>query len=228
MTTQSITGLIGSDTSACRQTLSTGMRTPAISMMFDVWPDVTTATFLARMVPRFVATPVIFRPDPDHPAIPNYREFARRDPTTDCLFGGLQIRRDLTHGHQGFGFVVTLGHQSPFRFGSDRRDGRIRQASRARPGGPTREPRRANAPLEDRGMQRSSGQAVGRRSARADPFVVCPESKPRCHGTVMRRGSLRGLDKTRSYWTWEVFFTESGGFKRFFVAAASACPRLPG
>jgi hypothetical protein len=62
MTTQSITGLIGSDTSACRHTLSIGMRTPAISISIDVWPEVTTATFLALMVPLLVRTPAIWPP----------------------------------------------------------------------------------------------------------------------------------------------------------------------
>ncbi len=82
---------------------------------------------------RLQITPVVLGPDPDHPPITNDREFARRNPSTDRLLRRIHPRGYLLHGHQGLGHIVTLGHLSPLRVVSDRRDGRNRQASRAPP-----------------------------------------------------------------------------------------------
>ena len=82
---------------------------------------------------RLEIPPVVFWPDPNQPAIPNDREFARRNPSADRLLGCVHLRSHFPDGHQGFGDFVTLGHGSPLRAVSDRRDWRIRQASRAPP-----------------------------------------------------------------------------------------------
>ena len=57
MTTHGNTGLTGSETSACRGKLSSGMRTPALSITTVVPPAAETATFFALMKPRAVSTP---------------------------------------------------------------------------------------------------------------------------------------------------------------------------
>jgi hypothetical protein len=57
ITTHGITGLIGSDTSACSGKLSIGMRRPAIPISTDVCPAATTPIFFYLIVPRVVSTP---------------------------------------------------------------------------------------------------------------------------------------------------------------------------
>src|SRR3546814_6173676 len=57
MTTQGKTGFTGSETSACSGKLSSGSRTPAVSMTTEVFPAADTATFFARMKPLAVSTP---------------------------------------------------------------------------------------------------------------------------------------------------------------------------
>ena len=58
MATQGKIGFTGSLTSACSGKLSSGSRTPAVSITTEVWPAAETATFLARMKPLAVSTPV--------------------------------------------------------------------------------------------------------------------------------------------------------------------------
>ena len=56
ITTQGSTGLIGSETSACSGKLSSGRRTPAISMMTLVLPAAHTPILRVRIMPRLVSS----------------------------------------------------------------------------------------------------------------------------------------------------------------------------
>ena len=67
MTTQSMQGLMGSDTSACSATDSTGRRKPAISASTPACPATTMQSFFVRIAPFEVRTPVTRPPSTSIP-----------------------------------------------------------------------------------------------------------------------------------------------------------------
>ena len=71
MTTTSMQGLIGSETSACSATASIGRRKPAISATCPEWPATTMPSFFAAIGPLVVSTPVT-RPSSDRTPVTSH------------------------------------------------------------------------------------------------------------------------------------------------------------